>query len=468
MLSYQHHQHLIADNLAVIFRIIGNENPPRDTIGKRLSVLEHILKSEPKFENIEKWYLLNRLHNIQFRRAVCELLDRYNAKYVTVPLDRQSVITTETRKEQIIKAININNARNFAIEFSISLATYTIILDGDCMFTTEGWKPVVDEMKHQRYEYLSIPHKRTNGKLAEPMIAFKSTATKRFDENIPFGEGDKLKLLFDLGHNKEPGSGHCNIIGEQTKLVGHVIHLDTGPEEYETNTKSRIEAREQSIDNLLNAIKNNQPTRTFSNNKFYEKIDGFFDYSGQYSGFALDCPDNAHIVEVGSWLGKSAIYLASEFAGYGKRVRIDCVDTWDGGNDEYLKNKIGSLNLYDAFIQNVDDAGFSDIIKPIREKSILAAERYENNSLDLVWIDAGHSYEEVKEDIKAWYPKVRYGGLIAGHDFAINHETSRKGVVKAVLEMFKDKPLEIQPMGRTWKSVKYDTNWPEFRVRKWV
>ena len=112
--------------------------------------------------------------------------------------------------------------------------------------------------------------------------------------------------------------------------------------------------------------------------------------------------------------------------------------------------------------------GFSNIIKAIRQKSVEAAKQYENNSIDLVWIDAGHSYEEVKEDIKAWYPKVRYGGLIAGHDFAINHDVSRDGVVKAVLEIFKDKPLEIQPMGRAWKSIKYDENWPEFRVRKWV
>ena len=131
-------------NFAIIFRIIGNENPPRDTIGKRLSVLEYILKNEPKFENVQKWYLLNRLHNIQYRRSVCELLDRYNAKYITIPLNRESVITADSKEEQIIKAIDINNARNYAIEFGILLAKYVIILDGDCLFYAEGWKPVAD------------------------------------------------------------------------------------------------------------------------------------------------------------------------------------------------------------------------------------------------------------------------------------------------------------------------------------
>lgn len=465
------HEPQLAENetLATIFRILGNENPPRDTIGKRLEVLERILKTEPKFENIQKWYLVNRICNIQFRRQICELLDRYNAKYITIPLDIQHVLNGSDRNEKILRAININSARNFAINFSRWLSVYTIVLDGDCMFDMDGWKPIEAEMKKEQYDYLSIPHKRANGDLAEPMVAFKNTATLRFNESIPFGEGDKLQLLFDLGHDRTAGSGHCNVIGDKTKTVGFVHHLSTGPDEYESDTISRIEARNKSLDILLSKIKSFNPIRFSGHNVKYENVEGFFDYSGQYSGIALDCPDNAKIVEVGSWLGKSAIYLAAELSGYGKRATIDCVDTWDGGLDESLKRRISELgNIYELFLQNVDDAGFSHMIKAVKKPSIVAAEDYRDNTIDAIWIDADHSYHEIKADIAAWYPKVKIGGLIAGHDFAMDHEFSRNGVVRAVLEFFKDKPLEIQPMGRTWKSVKYDNNWPEFRERRWV
>ena len=50
----------------------------------------------------------------------------------------------------------------------------------------------------------------------------------------------------------------------------------------------------------------------------------------------------------------------------------------------------------------------------------------EDNSLDFIFIDAGHEYEDVLEDIHYWYPKVKPGGHIMGHD--INQPQVRKAV----------------------------------------
>ena len=50
--------------------------------------------------------------------------------------------------------------------------------------------------------------------------------------------------------------------------------------------------------------------------------------------------------------------------------------------------------------------------------SLEAAKQFEDNSLDFVYIDACHQYDDVVEDIKLWEPKVRPGGWIGGHDFA--------------------------------------------------
>lgn len=443
---------MLEQRLATIFRIIGNENPPRDSVGSRLRVLEHILQKEPELVGVDKFYVINRIHDIQFRRSLCELLDNYSAKYITISLNRGWVLKAADERERICRAIAINAAKNTAVNFGKWTSRYSVILDGDCLFDVDGWVKVEQAMKADTHQYLSIPNKNPDGSLSKLMFAFRNDASKRFDESIPFGENDKFH------------SG----LGALTRVVGHVNCLPTGPDAVEQNQKLRITARNESIKKLLQKIETETPIRTGGHNHYYKTIDSFnFDYSGPYSGVALDAPDQAHIVEVGSWLGKSAIYLATELKGYGKRARIDCVDTWDGGNCVVLQEKV-QTDMLELFKQNIKKGGVAHMVNPVREYSVKAAKLYNDKSLDFVWIDAGHSYEEVLEDLRAWYPKVRIGGLIAGHDFAIQHPVSRAGVVKAVFEFFKDKHLEIQPAARAWKHVKYGKNSLELQTRKWV
>lgn len=45
-------------------------------------------------------------------------------------------------------------------------------------------------------------------------------------------------------------------------------------------------------------------------------------------------------------------------------------------------------------------------------------QKFEDNSLDFVYIDGNHMFEYVKYDIELWYPKVKKGGLLLGDDFA--------------------------------------------------
>ncbi len=53
----------------------------------------------------------------------------------------------------------------------------------------------------------------------------------------------------------------------------------------------------------------------------------------------------------------------------------------------------------------------------IRATSLVAARRFEDGSLDFVFVDGSHAFRDVLDDLEAWYPKVRAGGTLAGHDY---------------------------------------------------
>lgn len=69
----------------------------------------------------------------------------------------------------------------------------------------------------------------------------------------------------------------------------------------------------------------------------------------------------------------------------------------------------------------------------IRNYTSEAAKQFEDESIDMVFIDALHTYSGVKQDIKDWSPKVKKGGIISGHDYGYHRFP---GVKKAVDESF--------------------------------
>lgn len=87
----------------------------------------------------------------------------------------------------------------------------------------------------------------------------------------------------------------------------------------------------------------------------------------------------------------------------------------------------------------------------LRMTSLEAAERWHLDSPDLVFIDALHDYESVKADIEAWWPRVRPGGVLAGHDW--NHQWP--GVERAVAEGFDLMQVGVGP-DSVWFVVKPD------------
>lgn len=72
----------------------------------------------------------------------------------------------------------------------------------------------------------------------------------------------------------------------------------------------------------------------------------------------------------------------------------------------------------------------------IRKTSMDALEDFEDGSLDFVFIDANHKFRYVAEDIVEWSKKVRKGGIVSGHDYAIKKDLQVKFVVDAYVKAF--------------------------------
>lgn len=96
-----------------------------------------------------------------------------------------------------------------------------------------------------------------------------------------------------------------------------------------------------------------------------------------------------------------------------------------------------------------------DRARIIRANSEDAAKQIEDNFLDLVFIDADHSYEGCKRDIEAYWGKVKPGGIISGHDYANDAWKFGPMVKKAVDEFIASKSLvlELGP-NYTWYATK--------------
>jgi predicted O-methyltransferase YrrM len=80
----------------------------------------------------------------------------------------------------------------------------------------------------------------------------------------------------------------------------------------------------------------------------------------------------------------------------------------------------------------------------LRSLSWEGAKNYSDESLDFVFIDAAHDHESVIKDLVSWYPKVKKGGIIAGHDYHYDC-----GVYSAVNQFFQDNK-NIKQMGACW------------------
>lgn len=123
-------------------------------------------------------------------------------------------------------------------------------------------------------------------------------------------------------------------------------------------------------------------------------------------------------LEVGTWKGRS---FAAVVLSVPDGCRVLAVDHWQGtpGENENQASPAQGGNAWRHFLDISDEL---NRLRPTVEighhccASVIGALQFADNSLDVVFIDAAHDFKSVLDDLKAWLPKVKPGGLLCGHD----------------------------------------------------
>ena len=183
---------------------------------------------------------------------------------------------------------------------------------------------------------------------------------------------------------------------------------------------------------------------------YYGHIDGWFTSEDAecYKFLVAMTPKFGSIVEIGSFKGRSSSFLGVEILNQNKNIKMYCVDTFLGSPEhrvggEFQDNDVVNGTLMDVFLYNM--LPLEGLYKTISGQSVDAAAAFADNSLDAVFIDADHEYESTLADINAWRPKVKTGGIIAGHDIVWS-----SGVKNAVAECFPT----FRVIGNCWYAYK--------------
>ena len=125
-------------------------------------------------------------------------------------------------------------------------------------------------------------------------------------------------------------------------------------------------------------------------------------YTGNFS---------AHILDM--WRG-SVLYSIDPWTHQG--VKLDVSDVPQDEQNRIYSQAVENLRM------------FKNRSKILREYSVIASKQFKDESLDFVHIDARHDYRSFSADLSAWYPKVRIGGVVSGHDY--KNSCVRKNLVE--------------------------------------
>lgn len=229
----------------MLYRIIGNDLPPRHEMGQSLRNLKFILNNEGDLANCTKAFVVNRILDSSTERSILDLLESSGFEYLHVPFDPEEYVKIpldysclpgkeqaylksrsfrrlpDRHKVRLLTAVNRlrnlyvmhnNGARNLALEAGVKRAKWVLPFDGNCFFTKDAWRQLYAGMIERPWlKHYVVPMARIddNERLLdasfrpnadeEPQLAFRCDAKARFNEAFPYGRFPKIETFWHLG-----------------------------------------------------------------------------------------------------------------------------------------------------------------------------------------------------------------------------------------------------------------------------
>jgi hypothetical protein len=309
--DYQQHRLATEPDTFVLYRIIGNDLPPRHTGGQSRSNLAFILEHEPNLPDCEKRFVINRIVDPKEEQTIIAMLERAQLKYIHIPFKQEEYLKipwdthesnaqsslcdkrlnalTVIEKNQILMrryrlknnyVMHNNGARNAALCEGRTLAKWVLPLDGNCFFTAKSWNEVRSTVtKNPEIPYYLVPMARiTDNSLLlqnsftplaqdEPQVLFRADTALEFNAEYPYGRRPKVELLWRLGvpgawdkWHIEPWDLPCPPFAEQAgnfgtagwvaRLYSGKKHLEKGLGKSAMRNLARTSAVTEFLDNL--------------------------------------------------------------------------------------------------------------------------------------------------------------------------------------------------------------------------
>jgi hypothetical protein len=261
------------------------------------------------------------------------------------------------------------------------------------------------------------------------------------------GTQDEIELTFK--YEKNPpwifGSSWHDVVHKVRSLLFNKNKLQKQQDELVEWWKNRVGEIRDKVDECLQKSERKNIS-TIGEEKMIQHYwqndeifgENWFSYPNLYKDIVKSAEDGDIFVEVGSWKGRSTSCLAVEIANSKKDITLYAVDTWEGSVEHMESAEKESLpTLYETFLRNM--VPVEEYYLPLKLTSTEASKKFKDGTLKFVFLDASHEYEDVKRDIEDWMPKVKPGGILAGHDYYPEDQYDWfPGVKKAVNETIED------------------------------
>ena len=277
-----------------IYRVLGNDMPPRHAADQTARNTDFILENEKKFEGTERFWCLNRIYDKAKVDALKYRLDAAEEEWFEIPFDLAEYKSHDSARDRLHYATNVNAARNKCLGNGLPNYDVTVILDGAAFMTRAGWYafeemvyvyrpenegayafPVArvqtfdefqqDEFMPQIKEQIQIEDRKVYG-MREPYLAFTPQIDIRFNENLIYGKVDKVELMWRLGMRGpwdwwEPAireeackTENLSKFAGSVKMQGYAIRLPNHTSDDCLDARARGHTRLKGTNNLIRLL----------------------------------------------------------------------------------------------------------------------------------------------------------------------------------------------------------------------